>query len=167
MVPWKDPVALCLSDRMKSFLGNIQHIDVEPLQIVKYEGCERFRLHMDWFRETRNETYIEERPFRPYNRLGSIFIYLERNCTGGETYFPAIRGVSTDADGEKFARTDQGTGFLVKPKRGNAVFWNNMFPNGTGDPRVLHAGLPVKSGVKIGMNMFSSYYLDAPLVGGE
>lgn len=63
--------------------------------------------------------------------------------------------------------TDQGTGLSVKPKRGNGVFWNNMLPNGTGDPRVIHAGLPVKSGVKIGMNMFSYYYLNASLVGGE
>lgn len=118
MLPWDDPVALCLSDRMKSFLGNIQHIDVEPLQIVKFEGGERFRLHMDWFRETRNQTYVEERRFRPYNRLDSIFVYLEGNCSGGQTYFPDIKGVSASADGEKFARTDKGTGLLVKPKRG-------------------------------------------------
>lgn len=122
---------------------------------------------MDLFRETRKKTYIEERPFRPCNRLGSIFVYLEGNCTGGETYFLAIRGVSADADGERFARNDQDTGLLVKPKRGNAVFWNIMLPNGTGDPRVIHAGLPVKSGVKISMNMFSYCYLDAPHVGGE
>lgn len=167
MVPADDPVASCLSNRMKSLLGNIQHIDTEPLQVVKYEPGQRFRLHQDWFHGPRNETYIKDRPFRAYNRLGSIFVYLEDECVGGETYFPEVRGVSSSADGKKFSRTDTGMGLLVKPKRGNAVFWNNMLPNGTGDPRVLHAALPVKSGVKIGMNIFSYYYFDAPLVGGD
>lgn len=41
-----------------------------------------------------------------------------------------------------------------------------MLPNGTGDPR-LHAELLVKLDVKINMNTFSYYYLDAALVGGD
>lgn len=146
MVPYDDPVSVCLSDRMKSFLGNVQHIDTEGLQIVKYEGNERFRLHLDWFKETRKNPPIEGRRPRPYNRLGSIFAYLDANCTGGETYFPDVKGVAPIADGDKFARTDTGMGMLVKPRRGNAVFWNNMLPNGTGDPRVLYANLLVKLG---------------------
>lgn len=40
MVIWDDPISLCLSDRMKSFLGIIQHIEVEPLRIVEYEAGE-------------------------------------------------------------------------------------------------------------------------------
>lgn len=162
-----DIVGKCLSRRMKSFLGSVQHIDTEPIQLVRYERTERFRLHVDWFDDSINKTYIPERPCRPYNRLGSIFAYLDDNCTGGETYFPDIKSVPSSADGTKFARTDTGMGLLVKPRRGNAVFWNNMLMNGTGDPRVLHAGLPVKSGVKIGMNLFSYYYVDAPIIGGD
>ena len=40
-----DKVAQCLSKRMKALLGNIQHKDTEWLQLVRYEGGERFRLH--------------------------------------------------------------------------------------------------------------------------
>ncbi|KAK0620907.1 2OG-Fe(II) oxygenase family oxidoreductase [Immersiella caudata] len=166
-IPIHDAVADCVSQRMKSFLGNVQHIHTESIQVVKYEVGERFRLHMDWFDKPRNKSTEESRPDRPYNRLGSIFAYLRDDCTGGETYFPEVRGVSSDADGSKFTRTDTGMGLLVKPKRGSAVFWNNLFPNGSGDPRVVHAGLPVSAGTKVGINLFSYYYLDAPMVGGS
>ncbi|KAF4334292.1 2OG-Fe(II) oxygenase family Oxidoreductase [Fusarium beomiforme] len=167
MVPKSDVVGKCLSRKMKSILGNIQHIDTEPIQIVKYEPNERFRIHMDWFDKPRNRTYSRNHPRRSYNRLASIFAYLDDSCTGGETYFPEVQGVSNVADGDKFSRTESGKGLLVRPKRGNAVFWNNLLPNGTGDPRVAHAGLPVHSGRKIGINLFSHYYYDAPMLGGD
>ncbi|KAF4442608.1 2OG-Fe(II) oxygenase family Oxidoreductase [Fusarium acutatum] len=94
--------------RMKSILGNIQHIDTEPIQIVKYEPSERFRIHMDWFDKPRNRTYSRNHPRRPYNRLASIFAYLDDDCTGGETYFPEVQGVSRVADGDNFSRAESG-----------------------------------------------------------
>lgn len=151
MVPRDDIVGECLSQRMKSLLGNVQHIETEPIQIAKYEGGERFRIHMDWFDKPRNKTYIPDMPYRPYNRLASIFAYLDDDCTGGETYLPEIHGVSAVADG------DTGAGLLVRPRKGNAVFWN----------RLAHAGLPVRSGRKIGINLFGHYYLDSLMVGGD
>ncbi|EFY94008.1 2OG-Fe(II) oxygenase superfamily protein [Metarhizium robertsii] len=168
-VPPSDPVSKCLHDRMKSLLGNIQHIDVESLQLVSYSADEQFRYHFDWFHMMANETGLPHNPHRQYNRLGSIFAYLGDDCTGGETYFPDVMGVSSIADEGKFSRTDDpsGKGLLVKPKKGNALFWNNMQSNGTGDRRLLHAGLPVHSGVKIGLNMFSFYYPDTPIIGGD
>lgn len=165
LIPSKDKVARCISRRMKKLLGNVQHEDTEPLQLVKYEGGEQFRLHQDWINPYKAATFNSKYPIRPYNRLLSSFVYLDGNCTGGETYFPDIIGVGPSADGEKYTRTDTGMGLLVRPKRGNAVFWKNMYDNGTGDPRVLHAGLPVQSGRKIGMNLFSLYYFDTPMLG--
>lgn len=168
MIPQDDVISMCLSKRLKSMLGNVQHIETEPLQVVRYEPEQRFRTHMDWFSEPRNKTYNPNMPYRPYNRLASVFAYLEDNCTGGETYFPEIQGVSAVADGEKFSiLRDGGYGLLVRPRRGNAVFWNNLLPNGTGDPRLAHAALPVETGTKIGINLFSHYYLDAPMLGGS
>jgi prolyl 4-hydroxylase len=165
MISSDDPVSVCLSSRLKSILGNVQHIDTEDLQVVKYEGTETFRAHMDWFNAPRDRTHDDTQPRRPYNRLASVFAYLDDNCTGGETFFPRVQGVSSKADGEKFSRTDSGTGLLVRPRRGNAVLWINLFQNGTGDPRVAHTGLPPLTGQKIGMNLFSYYYLDAPFIG--
>lgn len=165
-IPKEDTVSQCLASRMTSLLGNVQHEQVEPLQLVRYDPGDRFRLHYDWFpSHTSKKEITGNGTDRLYNRLSSIFVYLVDDCVGGETYFPEIQGVSAAADGEKFSRTDAGKGLLVKPKRGNAVFWNQIQMNGTGDPRVLHAGLPIKSGIKIGMNMFSTYYPDTPIVG--
>jgi len=92
-------------------------------------------------------------------------VYLQDNCTGGETYFPELQGVRPSTDEEKFSRTECGKGLLFKPRRGSAVIWNNLFLNGSGDWRLAHASLPVKSGTKIGMNIFSVYYTDLPILG--
>ncbi|PYI05628.1 hypothetical protein BO78DRAFT_419383 [Aspergillus sclerotiicarbonarius CBS 121057] len=165
IIETKDPVSECLKRRLTNILGNLQHIDTEPLQLVKYEGGEPFRMHQDWLHIPKNVTFNAQHRHRLHNRLITSFTYLEDDCTGGETYFPELVGVGSKADGDKFSRTETGKGLLVKPKRGNAVLWNNLFMNGTGDERLSHASLPVKSGRKIGMNLFSVYYLDTPIVG--
>jgi prolyl 4-hydroxylase len=46
-------------------------------------------------------------------------------------------------------------GITFKPITGNAVYWENMRADGSGYLESWHAGLPVKSGVKIGLNIWS------------
>jgi len=75
--------------------------------------------------------------------------------------------VAESADGNKFAIPEGAAGLLVKPRRGNAIFWNNLLANGSGDTRVAHAGLQVESGTKIGLNIWSTYFFDLPMVGGS
>ena len=165
-VPLGDPVSQCIIERTKLLLGNVQHEEVEALQLLRYDSGGQFRLHYDWFPFVANKRNVSATaPDRDFQRLGTIFVYLNDDCVGGQTYFPCLPGVSDQADGEKFSRTDTGKGLLVNPKKGNAVFWNNMHANGTGDRRVLHAGLPLQSGVKLGINIFTSYFLDSPLIG--
>lgn len=48
---------------------------------------------------------------------------------------------------------DSGKGVRFKPVKGSAVFWVNI-RDGVGDKRVVHAGLPVGEGEKIGMNIW-------------
>ncbi len=163
-----DVVCQCVTQRMKSLLGNVQHTHVEAPQVVKYEtGGDRFRTHVDWFDPPTRKVSAEDGSVRQSNRLGSVFAYLEDNCTRGETYFPELPSVSPSADGDKFAIPEGHTGLLVKPRRGNAIFWNNLLANGTGDMRTAHAGLQIESGTKIGLNMWSSYFFDLPMVGGS
>lgn len=165
-IPVNDPVSQCIMNRTKSLLGNLQHESIEALQLVKYDSGGEFRLHYDWFDNLLQDDRVTgSGASRPTQRLGTIFVYLEDDCVGGETYFPDIRGVGEDADGEKFARTDTGDGLLVRPKKGNGIFWNNMHMNGTGDTRLVHAGLPIQSGIKIGMNIFTTFYPDSPIIG--
>jgi prolyl 4-hydroxylase len=42
-----------------------------------------------------------------------------------------------------------------RPIPGNAVFWQNLHGDGTGDRRTLHAGLPLTRGMKLGMNIWT------------
>jgi prolyl 4-hydroxylase len=46
-------------------------------------------------------------------------------------------------------------GVTFRPRVGNAVFWQNMREDGRGDERTIHAGLPVVSGKKVGMNIWT------------
>lgn len=143
---------------MRTLLGNLQHHEFEPPQLVRYEKSEQFHLHYDWFEQSSPGLS------KPYNRLASIFAYLGDECTGGETYFPHIPAVSSGLGQDKFLKGDDNS-LAIKPVRGNAIFWVNLHPNGTGDERVLHAGLPVRSGVKFGLNLWSHYDPKSPMAG--
>ena len=97
-----------------------------------------------------------------------MFLFISKTIgLGGGTYFPDLPGVSDQAAGDKFSRTTQAgsKGLVVKPRRGNGIFWIGVHMNGTGDDRMSHAALPVTSGIKIGMNMFGLYFYDLPLIG--
>lgn len=48
-------------------------------------------------------------------------------------------------------------GVTFKAKKGNAVFWHNFDPDGKGYKETIHAGMPVSSGTKVGLNIWSWY----------
>jgi prolyl 4-hydroxylase len=86
-------------------------------------------------------------------------VYLEANCTGGGTHFPRLQRpagnewckfIECDVEDEELK-----DGVIFKPVAGNAVYWENMRSDGSGYPESWHAGLPVKSGSKIGLNIWS------------
>lgn len=49
------------------------------------------------------------------------------------------------------------TGAVFKPIAGNAVYWENFRPDGTGRgwDETWHAGLPVEKGTKVGLNIWT------------
>jgi prolyl 4-hydroxylase len=49
----------------------------------------------------------------------------------------------------------QAQGTTFKPKKGSGIFWVNLHESGFGDQRVRHAGLPVREGEKVGMNIWA------------
>eukprot|EP00928_Gymnodinium_smaydae_P100391 TRINITY_DN9835_c0_g1_i3.p1 TRINITY_DN9835_c0_g1~~TRINITY_DN9835_c0_g1_i3.p1 ORF type:complete len:218 (+),score=37.41 TRINITY_DN9835_c0_g1_i3:51-704(+) len=71
--------------------------------------------------------------FRPK----TVFIYLNdlEPDDAGETFFPRL-------------------GIKVAPRKGCAVMWSNVLGPGEEDLRLLHLGLPPKSGTKYGVNCF-------------
>lgn len=121
---------------------------------MKYAPTERYHFHTDWF--TDNQYALAS---LGGNRASSIFGYVKaENVTGGGTNFPFLQ----PKDGEwcQFIDCDAEyeAGVTFRPVEGNAVFWENMIDAGMGgrkgDERVLHAGLPVVSGEKVGMNIW-------------
>lgn len=98
--------------------------------------------------------------------MSSFFVYVSvsDDIVGGGTQFPLLNAprdekwcgaVSCDSGWEE--------GVVFRPVERNAVFWRNMVPVGggagkgkmVGDQRVLHAGMPVMRGSKLGMNIWT------------
>ncbi|KAK7191817.1 2OG-Fe(II)oxygenase family Oxidoreductase [Paraphaeosphaeria sporulosa] len=155
----EEPLVACIVDRARAFLGTMLHAH-EPFstpQLVRYFQTQRYDLHTDfWPRHQR----LSDGSGRLFNRPASFFVFLRDNCTAGETWFP---GVSIE-DGKEVGLGgrvrrgrddgDDGKGVTFKPVKGSAVFWVNIGEDGVGDRRVVHAGLPVGEGEKIGMNIW-------------
>jgi len=125
---------------------------MEPLQLVKYGSGQHYHFHTDWFGDP-----AYSHPSTGGNRQSSFFayVYVSNDTTGGGTNFPMVIPPRhekwcdvIDCD-EPYAN---GVTFL--PVEGNAVFWSN-FVDGRGDDRTIHAGLPVTTGEKIGMNIWT------------
>jgi prolyl 4-hydroxylase len=128
---------------------------LEPLQLVKYGPGQHFHFHTDWFTSSAHTT-----PDHGGNRLSSFFAYVrvDNRTTGGGTNFPMLNAPTDERWCERgYVDCDEEweKGLTFRPVEGNAVFWRNLLENGRGDERTLHAGLPVTSGGKIGMNIWT------------
>jgi prolyl 4-hydroxylase len=67
-----------------------------------------------------------------------------------------------DAKGEKgkWRKHEEG-GTAFAPRGGNALFWVDLHGNGSGDGRVVHAGLPLVEGRKTAMNIWPRKFYGA------
>ncbi|KAF2442115.1 hypothetical protein P171DRAFT_61539 [Karstenula rhodostoma CBS 690.94] len=156
------PLVACIVARARTFLGTMLHTH-EPFstpQLVRYLPSQRYDLHTDfWPRHQR----LSDGSGGLFNRPASFFVFLRDNCTEGYTWFPSVtveEGKEVGFEGRvERGKEDggggdgDGRGVRFKPVMGNALFWVNIPDSGKGDRRVLHAGLPVGAGEKIGMNI--------------
>jgi prolyl 4-hydroxylase len=94
-----------------------------PIAIIKYEKGGEYKPHHDHWEHDNGSRGHQG------NRIKTAILYLNDNYEGGETEFPVW---------EK----------KVKGKSGELVVWDNLNKNGTPNMDTLHAGLPVKKGVK-------------------
>ena len=159
LLPEDNHIVQCVLARAERFMGTLMapgRDEMGVAQMVRYTPGQKFDLHYDWFQRPRLRDGDNGRQ-RVYNRVATFFVILQENCTEGETYFPYIKPISPQAQGDASARMwreHEDGGMAFKPVAGNALFWVNLMSNGTGDTRVLHAGLPVKSGMKTAMNIW-------------
>ena len=112
---------------------------VEPLQIVRYRGGDFFGLHHDAGSLDKKGGIRVRVGNETPRRLFTAFVYLSTllEGEGGETGFPRLN-------------------ITVRPRRGNALFFANVFENGLPDPRMVHLARPVrgKARQKLGINVW-------------
>jgi prolyl 4-hydroxylase len=107
---------------------NLPIDNMEDLHIVRYEIGGEYKQHHDFFFS--NQDYYESVcTNRGGQRLKSTLFYLNDDFEGGETHFPKLNK-------------------MIKPEANKMIIWDNVNKDGSLDYDSLHAGLPVKSGVK-------------------
>ena len=99
----------------------------ETMQGQRYAPGQHFRAHHDYFHE--GESYWPRMKATGGQRTWTAMIYLNEVEEGGATWFP------------------QG-GVRAVPRKGMALIWNNMAPDGSPNTATLHEGMPVVEGVK-------------------
>ncbi|KAF2013527.1 hypothetical protein BU24DRAFT_411258 [Aaosphaeria arxii CBS 175.79] len=165
-LPLTSPLVTCLLSRARTFMGPLlpPSSPFSTPQLVRYHPTQKFDLHTDhWPTHQVLRAPGDPNSGRLYNRPASFFVFLRADALeGGETWFPDVRPLTNaSALREVYGDTvvpgeDVGVegGVAFKPVVGNAVFWVNVDGEGVGDERVRHAGLPVRRGEKIGLNIW-------------
>ena len=100
---------------------------LELLQVLHYSAGELYRPHVDCLLPSLPD-YEEEIRFRG-QRVKTCLVYLNDDYEGGETDFPRL-------------------GLKVRGRTGEALIFENVLPDGTGDMKTVHAGLPPTRGEK-------------------
>lgn len=121
-----DPTVAAMDEKIARTLG-IRVAYSEGIQAQRYDLGQEFKAHTDYF-EPGTAEYLEHAA-RTGNRTWTFMVYLNEGMQGGSTKFCNI-------DREFF------------PKKGQAVVWNNLYPDGTPNPDTLHHGMPVTHGHK-------------------
>lgn len=134
------------AQKFQGWRGNNTRLDTPTIQRYHVDGF--YSYHYDW-----DPTVIKR------NRATTFMVYLVAECAGGGTNFPYLKQPDDMQWCNIIECTEEGRdgyqGVTFKPKPGLAVYWENFHPNGSGHEGVYHAGLPVKSGVKVGLNIWS------------
>ncbi|KAG1663558.1 Prolyl 4-hydroxylase subunit alpha-2 [Nymphon striatum] len=98
----------------------------EDLQVANYGLGGHYEPHYDFAREEEIKAFES---LGVGNRIATMLFYMSDIEAGGSTVFTKL-GVS------------------VRPIKGSAVFWFNLFKSGKGDLRTRHAACPVLAGNK-------------------
>ncbi|GFO37942.1 prolyl 4-hydroxylase subunit alpha-1-like [Plakobranchus ocellatus] len=132
--PGESKFSTNIATRMQNAMG-LQPENGGKFQITSYPVGKAYKTHTDCTLEG-----LDKR-----DRSVSVLMYLNNSEEGGETQFPEL-------------------GIWVKPKRGRALVWNNMSPQGICEPHSRHAASVVKQGKKYIMIRWY-YYKSFPSLG--
>lgn len=162
-IPRSDGVR-CIEARARAFQGWRDDVWVERLRTQRYQPGGHYSHHYDW-----------SSSFGGWGRVSSFMVWVaddDGGLKGGGTEFPLLRRPGLDERWCRFLECDDEAapgdgspaqdaaashGVVFKPLAGNAVYWENFRPDGTGRgwEETWHAGLPVTHGTKVGLNIWS------------
>ncbi|KAI0603190.1 2OG-Fe(II) oxygenase family oxidoreductase [Biscogniauxia sp. FL1348] len=181
LIPRTD-VVRCVEARAKAFQGWRDDLWIERLRTQRYGIDQHYAHHFDWGSGARGWGRVSS--FMVWVRAddvkggGTEFPLLPRNgpdepwcrwveCAGEQSSEVEDEGEEEDSDSGGAAKKEKKkkkkkdgeplTGVTFVPVAGNAVFWENFRPDGTGRgwEETWHAGLPIKRGIKVGLNIWS------------
>ncbi|PYI05625.1 hypothetical protein BO78DRAFT_271472, partial [Aspergillus sclerotiicarbonarius CBS 121057] len=141
----RDDVVRQIEKRARKFQGwRGKATHLQELKTQRYGVNGFYNFHYDWAGDSDEG-----------NRVTTFMVYLATNCTGGGTNFPRLER----PEDRRWCNViecddDEYSGVTFKPIPGAAVFWENMHPNGSVHRATRHAALPVKSGEKVGLNIW-------------
>ena len=148
----RDSIVQCVEERARNFPAYTSAGLIKPLVVQRYGISNQYKDHYDWY---------PDGPYIDGNIESTFFVYIQANCTGGGTNFPRLnlKALEGTEEEEKLCQwidcdVPYDDGVTFKPVVGNAIFWKNL-KGGVGDVKTLHAGLPVTSGMKTGLNIWT------------
>lgn len=125
-----------------------EHHDHEPTQLARYTAGQHYDYHHDYFDAAALASTNPTTPTR--QRTWTLLVYL--NDLEPHTA-AAGRRTGRRRTGRRPEHASGGTHFghpdvdvLFTPKRGSAILWNNLLPDGTPNVKTLHAGKPLANG---------------------
>ena len=113
----------------------------EGLRILRYKEGQKFMPHNDYFHDLNSS-----RAAFGGQRAATVLMYLATPEEGGETVFPQAR-VPPGLDSKGFSRCARGK-LAVRPRKGDALLFFSLLPDGTWDPTSMHGSCPVLKGLK-------------------
>ncbi|KAK4668017.1 uncharacterized protein QC764_702630 [Podospora pseudoanserina] len=159
----------CIERRAREVQGWREEVWIERLRVQRYNPGGHYSHHFDWSSGRGG-----------WGRVSSFMVWVHgEELEGGGTEFPRLElrgdrkkwckfiecednldGEDSKDKGVETAEDEKGAVFKVIP--GNAVYWENFRSDGTGRGynETWHAGLPVKKGVKVGLNIWSYGRID-------
>lgn len=165
LVP-RDEVVRCIEARARSFQGWRGEQWVERLRTQRYRPGGHYNHHFDW-----------SSSYGGWGRVSSFMVWVDGSpedeaspLVGGGTEFPLLKRTGLDdkwcrfiecgVEGEEIVSASSGSGdggVVFRPLAGNAVYWENFRADGTGRgyDETWHAGLPVREGTKVGLNVWT------------
>ncbi|XP_031423863.1 prolyl 4-hydroxylase subunit alpha-1a isoform X1 [Clupea harengus] len=125
LIEHEHPVVDRINQRIEDLTG-LEIGTAEDLQVANYGVGGQYEPHYDFGRKDEPDAFEE---LGTGNRIATWLFYMSDVAAGGATVFTEV-------------------GAAVRPMKGTAVFWYNLFPSGEGDYSTRHAACPVLVGNK-------------------